>query len=274
MTSPLEGYVRAERVAGVPGGPADNGFLDRLTGINADPQAKQSDTVTIDTGTLGEDYGVDIDGINIFITAADAVVANIAAQLAAAIQAEPLVNGRLDVSVAGAVVTLVARVAGTGYTIAENQNAAKMTLASVTANDTADPLPFGRLVINAGLSSGSNKPIKALNSTDVTSAADLTAKCFGVTCRDLLQEAAQGSLDAEYAGNEAVSCLRRGRIVVEIEDTLASAGDPVYARVTASGSLDKIGGFARAAGTGLVQFTEGRWIRSLGNGLAVLEVNI
>jgi hypothetical protein len=71
-----------------------------------------------------------------------------------------------------------------------------------------------------------------------------------------------------------VSVMHNCRVYAEIEAALTSPADPVFVRTAAAGALDKIGGFAPAAGAGLVQWLEARWVRQAGSGLAVLEINL
>jgi hypothetical protein len=379
MTSPLQGFVRTERLAGKAGDIADNMFNDKLTFTNDDPRAAQVATVTIDTATDTEVYSVVINGIDIPFTAEDAVAANIATGLAAAINAEPLVNGTVVATTSTADVIITAQQGGVGFTIAEGSNAAKMSLVNTTANATAAAVEFGRAVISAGLSSGSNKLAKSVassgltaqvqellltydatvtaivavkvydpatgtsndyhvshvmatdadtsvialaaalnailpaNTVDVTHPTadtltftaeipgvtfelsygfgsgvdtgvwthtiptpgdDINRDIVGVTLRDLTEMMTLGTNDANYPGGSAMGVMRNGRLYVEIESDLSSPADGVFVRLSANGSLDKIGGFAPAAGTGLVKWEKANWVRQAGSGLAVLQVNL
>ena len=85
-----------------------------------------------------------------------------------------------------------------------------------------------------------------------------------------------GGEEAVYRPNEAMSVGKKARVFVEVEGgPLVTPQDPVFVRVAADGSLDKIGGFARAAGTGLVQWLEARWFKKTNTDeIAVVEVNL
>lgn len=374
MTSPLQGFVRQSRLAGKAGDIADNMFNDKLSYTNDDPRAAQVDTVTIDTATDTEVYSIFIDGIEISFTAASAVEADIATGLAAAVNAEPLVNGRVVATTSTADLILTASVPGVGFTTAEGQNAAKMTLVNTTANATAAAVEFGRAVMANGLSSGSNKLAKLVDAatmtalqftltpvpgagTSITYSVDVTVdgvgyhaqftddgtptvaeivtglqaelaavlpasvtavdnttnlllnaatagqgfsvavgtddaaassitvasnsgdvlddKIVGVTLRDLTETTSiiDGE-SANYPGGSAMGVMHDGRVFVEVEEDLSDPSDGVYVRVAASGSLDKLGGFSTAAGTGLVKWNKARWVRQAGSGLAILEVNL
>lgn len=181
MTSPLQGYVRTSRLVGKAGDIADNMFNDKLSYTNDDPRAAQVDTVTIDTATDTEVYSVLIDGIEISFTAASAVAADIATGLAAAVNAEPLVNGRVVATTSTADLILTASYPGVGFTTAEGQNAAKMSLVNTTANATAAAVEFGRALVANGLSSGSNKLAKLASGANMTAQVQELALTYDAT---------------------------------------------------------------------------------------------
>lgn len=147
MNTSLEPIIRTERVPAIAGALADSMFTDKATYANKRPEAVQVDTVTIDTATDTEVYSILINGVDIPVTAASAVAADIAALFVAAINANGLVNGRVLASISGDDVVITGRFEGKGFTTAEGTNAAKMTLVNTTAVDEADPIPFGRLVL-------------------------------------------------------------------------------------------------------------------------------
>lgn len=126
------------------------------TASNQDPQAAQIDTITIDTGTDTETYGIDFfDGAMSFsIVATASVAATVAQQLVDEINSDgedaPLINQRVVAERNGDDVVLTARVAGVGFSTTLDENAAKMTLVLTQANATADPVEFGRLIIFDG----------------------------------------------------------------------------------------------------------------------------
>lgn len=379
MVSPLESFVRSERKGGIAGDIADSMFTDKLTFTNDDPRGAQVDTVTIDTATDTEVYSVEIDGVDIPVTAASAVAADIAILLRDAVNAKQLVNGRVVATASGDDLILTARVGGEGFTTVEGSNAAKMSLVNTTANATANTVPFGRMVVANGLSSNDNKLAKLADAADMTAQVqelllvydatviakvgvevydpatgltsvyevehvmatdadtsviamaallntalplntvtvshpttdtltftsdtagvgfklsfgfgtgadtgtwthtmptpgdDLASKAVGVTIRDHTQEIPLDSIEAEYDANEAMSVLHRGRIYVDIEAALTDVTNGVFVRLAANGALDKLGGFAPAAGAGLVRFEGAHWIRQVATGLAVLELNL
>jgi hypothetical protein len=126
-------------------------FQERLTTlINVDPQAKQVDTVTVTGATNDKTYTIVIDGRNVSFTAdGSATIAEIAAGLRAAINADPITRGRVSAVDNGvSLVTITANLPGQSFTLTEND--AQLTLASVTTAATADAIPFGRLLITDG----------------------------------------------------------------------------------------------------------------------------
>ena len=74
--------IRADLQVAVEGAPYD-GTGRVSTAINQDPQAKQVDTITVDTGTDTETYGIDFfDGaISFSIVASASVAATVALHL-------------------------------------------------------------------------------------------------------------------------------------------------------------------------------------------------
>jgi hypothetical protein len=123
-----------------------------ITAINSAPQAQQVDTITINSaGTEGDVRSIVIDGVTISYTVPNTpTTTNNATLLAAAINAEPLVSGRISAESAVAVVTLTARNPGIGWTV--QSVAASMTLANVTSSALAESVPFGRLLVSGGQS--------------------------------------------------------------------------------------------------------------------------
>lgn len=176
--------TRRSLQVGIEGAPYDaTGRVS--TAINKDPQAKQVDTITIDTGTDTETYGIDFfDGAFSFsIVATASVAATVAQQLVDEINSDGedagLINGRVIATRNGDDVVLTAVVEGVGFTSALDENAAKMTLVLTTANATADPVEFGLLLVGDGANSlsqqvGGGTGFERLGK--LASAANLTAQ--------------------------------------------------------------------------------------------------
>ena len=138
--------VRARARQGVPGMVAVTSPLNRFaTYINEDPQAVQSDTATISGTTFPKT--LTINGIDVTVTTG-ANVTEIAANLVAAIDAEPAVRGQVSASSLAGVITLTGLTPGLAYTLTEDD--AEIALASVSTAASAAPIPFGRLCLDDG----------------------------------------------------------------------------------------------------------------------------
>ena len=154
--------IRADLQVAVEGAPYD-GTGRVSTAINQDPQAKQVDTITVDTATDTETYGIDFfDGaISFSIVASASVAATVAQQLVDEINSDgedaPLINGRVIATRSGDDVVLTAVNGGVGFTAALDENAGKMTLVNTTANATADPIEFGLLIVGDGQNTINNQ---------------------------------------------------------------------------------------------------------------------
>ncbi len=154
---------------------ADTGPADIITAINYDPAAAQVDTVTIANYADGKVYPWSIDGVSrsYTATAADANNAGVAASVEDQLNSDPLFSGLYRAVAVAAVVTITARVAGQGWTLVGGLD---FTVAHPTANDEADPIPFGRLVLADGQISGAPE-----RKAKLATAANLTAQVDTLT---------------------------------------------------------------------------------------------
>ena len=127
-------------------------------GVNSSPQAVQ--VVTFDVADPGDDLVVTIDIDGIVVSAATGTGNNatqIAALLATAINAEPLVRGKVAATSAVAVVTLTGQNPGLSVTVTAGTSTSNV--ATATAADSADPIPFGRAVIHTGFTSNEEESV-------------------------------------------------------------------------------------------------------------------
>jgi hypothetical protein len=141
-----QGIVRKEPLVGVPGKDFDgSGRIN--TYINSDPKAKQIVDVLIGSAVAGEKYFVTVSGVSASYTAQPGDgVSDIADGLETAINNEPLLAGLLLAESDGVdTVTLTALYGGSGYSVTDL--ATGLSVSIVQANATADPVPFGRLVV-------------------------------------------------------------------------------------------------------------------------------
>lgn len=141
---------------------SDSSRLEGVSITNDAPRAAQVSTVTVDTAENSSEYTITIDGIDASYTSdATATVGEIAAGLAAAVNAEALLSGRMSATAASAVCTITALIGGRGFTLTEAD--ARLTAATSTANATADPVNFGVAVIRDSDTTG--RELKAANLT-------------------------------------------------------------------------------------------------------------
>jgi len=122
--------------------------VSRVTSlVNNAPRTAQVATYTVDTAANSTDYTIEIDGVAITVTSdASGTKAEIALLIQNAINAENLVNGMvvaLDDDTDSVAVT--ARLAGYGFTATTSDD--NMSVVQTTANDDADPVPYGVAVI-------------------------------------------------------------------------------------------------------------------------------
>lgn len=130
-------------------------------------------------------------------------------------------------------------------------------------------VPFGRAV-----SLGTDKDLQCKLPA---AAGDITSiKAFrGVALQSHAMENLADGLEPGYEDKRSVSVMSKGMVYVEVEADVTADSD-VYVRHTADGGLDQIGIFAPAAGVGLAQLSNARWLRSSelsdGKKIAVLEL--
>ena len=122
-----------------------------LTAINEDPQAVQVDDWTV-VASNDATYTVTIDGIDAVFTAdGSATTEEIRDGLILAINEEPLIRGKLIPTIKDAdEFTTTGLTPDLSYTTAGAATAGSLTPASVASAAGADPIAFGRLVIDDG----------------------------------------------------------------------------------------------------------------------------
>lgn len=141
-----QGIVRKEPLVGVPGKDFDgSGRIN--TYINSDPKAKQIVDILVSSAVAGDKYTATISGVSASYTAkAGDAIADVANELEEAINYEPLLAGLLLAESDGVdTVTLTALYGGNGFSVTALADGLGATI--VQANATADPVPFGRLVL-------------------------------------------------------------------------------------------------------------------------------
>lgn len=136
---------------------SSSGSSDTVTKLNDAPRAAQVQTITVDTAANSTTYTQYLNGVTLtYTTDSSATTTEAATALAAAITAEPLLNGDVTATSATNVVTVTARNAGTAFTITA---AAHFTVATTTANAASASVPFGVLVVRDGTSSSNAREV-------------------------------------------------------------------------------------------------------------------
>lgn len=164
------GDVRGRALQGAIGQLVNSSHLTRLTtALNEDPQAVQIDDVT-PVAANDATYTVTVNGVSASFTAdGSAAVAEITAGLLLAINAEPLIRGVVVPTDEATKLTLTGLTEGLAYTLAVSSTAGSIAIAPVQAAAAADAVPFGRLVVDAGLSPYGNDQLgKLAKSTGFT----------------------------------------------------------------------------------------------------------
>lgn len=149
--------------------------VETITGVNSAPATAQVGTVVIANSRNSEAFSVVINGVEVTYTSdSSSSKIEIAAGLAAAINAEPLVRGQVSAVSDGVdTVTITALIPGTGFTLTEGENADDMTTTqAATANDEADAIPFGRALIGTGHSDNADLYVRIADSAAETAQVD------------------------------------------------------------------------------------------------------
>lgn len=116
-----------------------------VSAVNDNPRTAQVATYTVTGDAI---VTVEINNVSIATAAAGGSTALTAAALTAAINAEPLVSGHVVAVQATADVVVTSRIAGQGFTATESDS--NLTLVQTTADDDADPIGAGVLVVRDG----------------------------------------------------------------------------------------------------------------------------
>lgn len=249
-------------VAGMPY--SSHTSADVITALNDNPRAAQVVTFTI----TGADTDLEIDGVLFAPEGADNDAR--AEDLVELVNNDPLVSGAVLAEATDNVVTVTARVGGVGFAFAAPGG--DVAASETQANATADPIPFGRAVIEDGENGDADGELLCKLIDDDDADAILGIALYTASFEKARPEFLGDRPASEYPGGSAVNILRKGRVYVPTEVDVA-VGDDVYVRYAADGALDDIGGFAESSGTGLVQVENARWLRGTRRGLAVLQVD-
>jgi len=148
-------------------------------------------------------------------------------------------------------------------------------IVSRISEEAASPfVPFGKLVV---ATTGQSEKLAKLP----TAAADITTAgiVHGVAMADTSKETPKGATFGYYAENDAIPCVRKGRIWVVSEDEVTDLDQGVYVRFQNPGGSPpdaSLGSFAAAAGADYALLAGARWrTRTTGTfGLAIVELDL
>jgi hypothetical protein len=204
----------------------------RSTRVNADPQARFSRTLTVDSYLDGHVYSIEIDGEIVSYTAvtADTNTTGVATKLAAKLAANPVVGGLLSISRVGAVITLTARWINVDVPMI-NTNA-RLTLGAATPSVPAQAVPYGRILFEGSAAqSEGNKRARLANAAALNQASvTLTPTVANTTVYDIRLIAPSGAAYiATYTSDGSATAQ-------EIVEGLKAAVDAVAPFVAAGGS--------------------------------------
>jgi len=132
----------------------------------------------------------------------------------------------------------------------------------------------GRVGFGRYASLGTDKDLQCKLPSSAADITSLTAK-RGVALQSHAMENIQDGLEPGYEDKRPASIMELGKVFVEVEDDVV-ATDNVFVRHAADGGLDQLGIFAPAAGTGLAQLANARYIRGseLVNGKKIAVVQL
>lgn len=146
--------VRTSQPWWILGGLVERSSNDELrSAINADPQQVQITTVTVTDQGDNDDVILTINDIDVEInTGTGGDAASIGADLAEAVNAEPLVRGQVSASFDTTTLTLTGLWPGQSFSvsIASDPGSVLSSVTTTQAVDAADPIPFGRGVVRTG----------------------------------------------------------------------------------------------------------------------------
>lgn len=184
-------------------------YLDVIaTLINANPQAKQVDTITVDTAADDTDYTFVLNGITITINSGTgATKITISDALRDAVNQNALVRGQVIATSDGVdEVTLTGALPGVAYTITESD--ANLTLTPVTTAASADAIPFGRLVLADGFVADEGyRQGKIAKSANLTAQVDTYTPTYVASAEYLLTIAVKGVVtrDIQVVGSVSLA---------------------------------------------------------------------
>jgi hypothetical protein len=179
--------VRARRLPAFIGQQYDTSHNnEEIDFVNAHPQATQLTTLTVNASADNTDYEFQVNGVPVKFRSLSTgnTTTTIAAGLAAAANASPLIRGQVKASSNAAVVSLESIAPGIAFTVTESDTRIDAPVA-VRAAAEASAIPFGRLCIRGAESSVSpygNRLGRLASSAGLTAhVVEITATALAAT---------------------------------------------------------------------------------------------
>lgn len=255
--------VRARRLPGKAGQLYDLS-AEQVDFTNSHPQAKQVSTAQVNATVVDADeFTLTLNGIALVITAGSSdTKATIADKLAQAANSDPVVRANISAESDGTdTVTLTSALPGVAFTI---DVAGKLTKATTTAAAAAQPIPFGRLCVRGAASTLDVYPNR-LGRLPAPADTGIDNLALGISAYTYETE------EPEYAPNDRVAAVKRGRVWVESTEAVTEADD-VYVGTDPS----EVGKLFKSSGGNRKKLDKSvcRWFSSRSaDGLAVVECN-
>lgn len=254
--------VRSRRLPGKPGQAYDlNG--EQIDFTNAYPQAVQVSAISVG-GSPSEDdeYDITINGIDLQVIADDGNGVNdIANALATVINDDPAIRATVKAEADNDVVTLTGLIPGVEFTL--DSDTGDLTIDTIDSPKEADAIPFGRLCVRGGDSEVNPYPNRLGRLPEAGDSSDIDDLALGIS---LFTYESEGN---EYAPNERVASMKRGRVWVEVSESVSELDD-VYV-----GTVDGEEGLLfKSSDSGRLQLDRRniRWFKDRSeDGLAVVE---
>jgi hypothetical protein len=233
------------------------------TFINSVAFTRQVSTITVGTATASTPYTATVNGIAVtFNAGVGATSAQIATGLAAAINANVVIGSAVVADgTSGTTVVLTARFASIVFTLATSNGGVGYVNAATTAAASALAIPYGRFIaVKQANAAYAADPVTQLSPATLPTAS--TDIIRGVTIAPHTEEKVvlpSGFIITQIKPNAGFSAVAGGVVMVEVETAVTSYSDVFY-RHTANGGLNQLGIGASAAGVGLAQFTNARYL--------------
>ena len=253
--------VKSEMAIGIAGQVADVGFTDLVTRIN---NSKQRVSTTITAADLATTLTINGTAFTVNVGAASLTKTELRDLMITAVNAgsEPVTASINDADE----LYVDADVSGTAFTAVGTTNC---SVADIILNETNIPFGVGVVEDLTGLSDERAHLPQATG--DITTVGSFA----GIAVHSHAAEQDKGGINnLGYEPQSAMSLMRRGRVIVQVEDAVVKGGLPFVRFVAGAG--EQLGAFRSDADTSdAVALPNSRFVTSSGaGGLAIVEINL